>query len=360
MKISDPPVEFDGTVPTIADLEAQVHRWLRLKDTDVFRLMLAAVAGHRVGGESPWLLIVGPPSSVKTELLRMLSRTAGTVRLSSLTARTFASGLDTPGAEPSLLRRLTDHVLVLKDFTTVLELAHDERQGVLAQLREIHDGAFDKYWGTGKELHWEGHVGFLAGVTPVIDQHHAVMGLLGPRFLLLRLHYSQAERPNVARRALRLAQQKPEMRCELAEATAAFLAHLPPEPPDLDSDIRDWLVDLADLVTRARSPVTRERGGGALQGVPEPEVPARFALQLYALAQGLVLVGGGTALNTADRRRLARVAWDGIPVLRRTVLHVLAQVSSPLGTQAVATTVQCPETTVRRTLEDLQVLKLVT
>ena len=78
-----------------------MHRWLRLTDQDVFRLMLAAVAGHRVSGESPWLLIVGPSSSVKTELLPMLSRTAGTVRLSSLTARTFASGLVTQEAEPS-------------------------------------------------------------------------------------------------------------------------------------------------------------------------------------------------------------------------------------------------------------------
>ena len=86
---------------------------------------------------------------------------------------------------------------------------------------------------------------------------------------------------------------------------------------------------LADLVTRARSPVSRERGRGALQYAPEPEVPARFALQLHALAQGLVLVAGGTEVTPADRRRLARVAWDGIPVLRRTVLHVLAQANRP-------------------------------
>jgi hypothetical protein len=274
-------------------------------------------------------------------------------------ARTFASGLDTPGAEPSLLNCLTGEVLVLKDFTTVLALPHDERQGVLAQLREIHDGQYDKYWGTGKTLHWEGHVGFLAGVTPVIDQHHVVMGLLGPRFLVLRLHYSENERPEVARRALRLARQKAEMRRELAEATAAFLAHLPTEPPDLDPAVRDWLVGLADLVTHARSLVSRERGHGALQYAPEPEVPARFALQLYALAQGPVLVAGGTELTTADQPRLARVAWDGIPILRRNVLHVLAQANRPLTTRAIATTVQFPTTTVCRSLEDLQALKLI-
>ena len=257
--ITDHPVEFDGTVPTIADLEAQVHRWLRLTDQDVFRLMLAAVAGHRVSGESPWLLIVGPPSSVKTELLPMLSRTAGTVRLSSLTARTFASGLETQEAEPSLLQRLTDHVLVLKDFTTVLELAHDERQGCWhscgrsTTVTSTNIGARARSC-IGRTM------GFPAGVTPVIDQHHAVMGLLGPRFLLLRLH-SPRTSASVARRALRLARRKAELRRELAEATAAFLAHLPPEPPDLDPAVRDWLVDLADLVTHARSPVSRERGG---------------------------------------------------------------------------------------------------
>ena len=148
------------------------------------------------------------------------------------------------------------------------------------------------------------------------------------------------------------------MRRELAEATAAFLAHLPAERPDLDPAVQAWLVDLANLVTHARSPVSRERGG-TLQYAPKPEVPARFALQLYALAQGLVLVGGGTALTTADRRRLARVAWDAIPVLRRTVLRVLAHANRPLTTRAVATTVQFHTTTVRRTLEDLQALKLI-
>ena len=119
--VSAPPVEFSGTVPSIDDLDALARKWLRISDRKVLRLLLAAVAGHRAGGESPWLLIVGPPSSVKTELLRLLNVTSKVVRLSSLTARTFASGLDAPGVETSLLGRLTEEVLVLKDFTTVLD-----------------------------------------------------------------------------------------------------------------------------------------------------------------------------------------------------------------------------------------------
>ena len=106
--------------------------------------------------------------------------------LSELTSKTFASGLETHGENPSLLHRLTNEVLVLKDLTTVLEMYQEERQAILAQLREIYDGRFDKAWGTGKELHWQGRLGFLAGVTPIIDSYHSVLSVLGERFVLFR------------------------------------------------------------------------------------------------------------------------------------------------------------------------------
>ena len=65
------------------------------------------------------------------------------------------------------LARLKDEILVLKDFTTVLQRHREERQKILAQLREIYDGRFDKVWGTGRELHWRGRLGFLAGVAEI-------------------------------------------------------------------------------------------------------------------------------------------------------------------------------------------------
>jgi hypothetical protein len=149
-------------------------------------------------------------------------------------------------------------------------------------------------------------------------------------------------------------------RRELAAATAAFLAQLPTQPPKLAPGICRWLVALADLVTRARSPVLRDGYRGILLSALAPEVPARLALQLHALLQGLVLVAGGGVVMTAELRRVARVAWDCIPVLRREVLRLLAQVPGPVTLPAIAGAVQHPPNTVRRTLEDLQALKLVT
>ena len=353
----DGSADFSGEVRTLADLTAIVNKWLLLEDADVLPVTLGAIAAHRLGGESPWLLLVAPPSGTKTEILRMTWGTPGIYPLSELTARTFASGLETEGDDPSLLARLKDEILVLKDMTTILEMHQEERQAVLAQLREMYDGRFDKAWGTGKELHWTGRLGFLAGVTPVIDQHHAVMALLGPRFVQLRMVGS--DRCEVAERAMENADHEEQMRRELAGACAAFLATIPKMPPEVAPEVRRWLARVADLVTRARSPVLRDGWKREFEYAPEPEMPARLARQLHALLRGVALVAGHPVVQTEDTARIARVAADCIPGIRRKALDALREADGWVRTSNVANTVQHARTTVVRALEDLQALGLV-
>ena len=195
-----PSPEFSDTVPALLDIQHAVEGFMLLYDPDLLVVTLGAYAAHRFGGSPVWLLLVAPPSGAKTEVLGLLRDTPGNYALSELTARTFASGLETEGQDPSLLARLRNEVLVLKDFTTVLSMRYEERQAILAQLREIFDGKYDKAWGTGKELHWKGRLGFLAGVTPVIDSYYSAMAVLGERFVMLRI--TQANRQQVAEKAL--------------------------------------------------------------------------------------------------------------------------------------------------------------
>jgi hypothetical protein len=86
----------------------------------------------------------------------------------------------------------------------VLSMKADRRAVVMAQLREVYDGRFDKAFGTGKEVNWTGRVGLVAGVTEAIDKEHAAMAQLGPRFILFRMR--QADRSAVAMRALQNSQ----------------------------------------------------------------------------------------------------------------------------------------------------------
>jgi hypothetical protein len=237
----------------------------------------------------------------------------------------------------------------------------EERQAILAQLREIYDGRFDKPWGTGKELHWQGRLGFIAGVTPIIDSHHSVLAVLGERFIMLRVE--QPARQDMAIKALEHAEQEGPMRHTLAALVQGFMAALPTIPPIVPEVLRLQLATMADFVTRCRSGVVRDGYRRELEYAPEPEMPARFTKQLFALLRGVALVCGHEVATQEDYDRIARVALDCIPAARRTVLRTIAALTAmkveALTTTQVAQTAQYSTAAVRRALEDLQALGIL-
>lgn len=154
--------------PSLVTMHNTFGAHLYLPDPAVLDVAIATLVAHRLGGDPLWTLLVGAPGSGKTEVIQSVGDCPEVHPLSSLTAQTFASGLRGK-ARASLLHRLDaqGHSFVtLKDLTTVLTMHREARQEILAQLREIYDGAYAKEFGTGEAISWEGRLGFLAGVTP--------------------------------------------------------------------------------------------------------------------------------------------------------------------------------------------------
>jgi hypothetical protein len=360
-----PSQAADPDVPgiTLSELRQVFARWLLIVDRAYIPLLVGAALAHRLRSDPVWPLIVAPPGGTKTEPLRAFVGSPGFYPLSELTPKTFASGLEIPGgSDPSLLLRLTDEVLIFKDFTTVLQMRHEEQQGILAQLREIYDGRYDKTWGTGRELHWEGRLGFMAGVTPIIDRHQAVLSLLGERFVLFRVILP--DRKRLALSALKCRQREEEMRHDLARAMRGFLAARGSTPPDIEPAILDRIATVADFVTRARSGVQRDGWKRELEYAPEPEAPTRFAKVLASLASGITLAYDSETVTERELRLVLRVALDCLPLIRRRVIGALVEQTitedgDRLSTSAIAGAVQFSTTAIRRALEDLQALEIV-
>jgi hypothetical protein len=358
----DSPPDISGTPALdLAGLKQAFSRWLLIEDDAFLPVLTGAVLAHRLGGEPVWLLLVAPPGGTKSEPLRTLYGYPGMYPLSDLTARTFASGLDK--GDPSLLARLKDEILVLKDFTTVLEGQRDERQKILAQLREIYDGRFDQAWGTGRELHWQGRLGFIAGVTTVIDRHQAAMSVLGERFVLFRP--VMPDRKRLARAALHSGGHEAKMREELARAMHGFLSSRASEPPKPSEETLTDVATVADFITRARSGVHRDGYKRELDYAPEPEAPTRLAKGLATLASGIALAYDSEAVGDREMRLVLRVALDCLPVIRRRVIAALVNGSiatngdGTLLTRQIADPAGCSTSTIRRTLEDLHALEIV-
>lgn len=346
----------NGPAMAMADLQAVFKRWLLLADDDYLPIFTGAVLAHRLTSDPVWLMIVAPPGGTKTEMIASLYEYPGIYPLSKLTARTLASGFGNR-TDASLLSRLTNEILVLKDFTTVLEISHDERQAILAQLREVYDGRLDATWGTGGELHWEGRLGFLAGVTQAIDKHQQAMALLGERFVLFRPR--MADRAELALCAVERSGQEVQMRPALRSAMHRFLRARGFLAPIVDDAMLRVLASLGDFVTRARSPVERDANRN-LSYAPEPEAPTRFTKVLKSLAQGIALAHDAARVTEREMRLIVRVAFDSLPPIRRAVLLALSRNREASVAQlAEAVAPHCSSTSVRRALEDLQALGVV-
>ena len=343
----------------LADVERCYEALVRVPDLDGLgglRAVLGAVASNRQLDQDPvWVLVVAPPSSGKTEIVEACKKLPDVHAAATLTEASLLSGSPrkehAKDATGGLLREIGEFgILLHKDFGSVLSMHRDSRSQVLAALREVYDGSWNRAVGIdgGKVLRWEGKAGLIAGCTPTIDRHHAVMSQMGDRFLLYRL-------PAISRSAqLRQSLSRKGvggLRRQLAEAVTDFFDGLDPErePPALAEEDVDRLEALALLATASRSAVERDGYSRDIELVPDMEAQARMGNQLRALLDGLDVIG----LSRDEAWRVvAKAALDSVPALRLRALESLYGTDWQT-TLEVAEAIGYPNVTTRRTLEDL-------
>jgi hypothetical protein len=332
-------------------------------DLEVLRAVLACYEANRyLGGDPVWLGAVGGSATGKTETVTGLGRCPGVIVTSTISGEpALLSG--TPDkdraadATGGLLRSLGDNgVLVLKDFTSILSMNRDKRGQVLAALREIFDGHWDRPIGGegGRTLEWTGKLGLVMACTTAYDQAHGVISVMGDRFILIRVEDDDPKQSMLA--ALGIAGQERETREAFASACAGLLGHPPDRPPlEATTDDLNQLADFANLITQARSPVARDYQGEVVQ-VMDREGPARFGKQLYALWRACGMLGMD---RDAAWRVTARVVRDSLPKLRWRVVEALTVADEELSTRQVAGRIWHPYKTTKRTLEDLTAHRIV-
>jgi hypothetical protein len=346
-----------GRATALAGCVETFRTWMHMPDPGGLITVIAVVAANRAAGDPVWILLVGPPGGGKTETLGPLAQLSDVHPTATLTEAALLSG--TPkrdhaqAAKGGLLKQIGDFgIIVCKDFGSVLSMNRDARASVLAALREIYDGSWTRHVGTdgGRTLEWSGKVGLIAGCTPAIDSHHAVIGAMGERFVLYRLPPTDADAQ--VRRALSHVGHEAAMRRELSEAVQKVLSSV--DTGQLvalaDEATTERLVTIATLAVRCRSAVERDSYSREVQLIPEAEAPARLALVLLRLLNGMLAIGVD---EPTAWQLVTKCALDSMPALRRSVLEDLMRRTGPASTTEVAERVRYPTTTARRALEDL-------
>jgi len=346
------------------ELLAVFQKWLFFhKDTPI-RFILCAVIANRLRSDPFWAFIVAPSGSAKTELLNALTSLEFVTPLDTLTANTFLSGKQRKDPNASLLLRLPyGAILLMRDFTSVLEMHREKRDEIFSQLRKIYDGHLSRATGDGGDsahLNWKGKIGLIAGVTPAVEGYRAFATTLGERFLYYYL--PPVDRQTVATIALKNREHLRAMREELQNATKRFVDGLQiPSHIELPEAFSQYIVKVADFVSRVRTGVARNYYSSTreITDLPDPEIPTRLAQQIGCLACAHAVLNSREIVQVEDLELVLEVALGCIPTRRRLVLQLLAQSERRLMTSDLAEAINLPTATVRRDLEDLTVLQLV-
>jgi hypothetical protein len=347
---------------------AAVHKtltdWLgRDYDLDAIDTVLATGAAERLTGDPLWLLVISGSGNAKTETVQALAG-AGALVTSTITSEgALLSGSPvrerSKDATGGLLRRLGSRgILVIKDVTTILSMHRDTRSAVLAGIREIHDGKWERNIGSngGRTLTWTGRIAIVGAVTTAWDRAHEVIASMGDRFVLVRMD-STIGRTSAGQHAMQNTGHEEAMRQALATAVRNVLCPIHPHhaPLLLTEDETDRLLKAADVVCLARTAVDYDYRGNVIDA-HAPEMPTRFAKQLVQLVRGAVAVG----LCRAEAVRLAlRCARDSMPPLRLAILDdITSHPNSRTG--EVRQRLDKPWSTIDRQLQSLHMLGVLT
>lgn len=330
-------------------------------DLGAIDAVLATAAAERLTGDPLWLLLVSGSGNAKTETVCALASLPHTIVTSTVASEgALLSGTaareKAKDATGGLLRRLGPRgLLVIKDVTSLISISRDARASVLAALREVYDGRWERNVGIdgGRTLTWTGRVAVVGAVTTAWDRAHDVVAAMGDRFVVCRMD-SFRSRPGASYKALANTGDEVPMRAALSAAVAAVLATVNPcaiKPTPAETDV---LVMAADIVTLCRTGVDFDYRGDVIDA-HAPEMPTRFAKQLLQIMRGACAIG----MDRDQALRLAiRCARDSMPPLR---LAILDDVAANPGTRArdVRQRLNKPYNTVARQLQALHMLTVL-
>jgi hypothetical protein len=344
-----------------------IHRLFRKHygsdyDMQTADAVLAVAATNKLSGDPPWLMMISGSGNAKTETVNSVSGVDRTIAISTIASEgALLSAIKKgKGSSGGLLRQLGDAgILVVKDFTSIVSGDRKARSQILAALREIHDGKWDRCVGAsgGLTISWSGRIICIAACTTAWDSAYSVLAVMGPRFVVIRSS-ANVGRSAAGRRSIRNAGNEATIRKEISQAVAALIAdaRMPPREATLQEDEEDRLVAAADIATRARTGVEVDYQGNVIDA-HALEMPTRFAKQLVLIFRGALSIG---ISRSAAFDLVLRCARDSIPPIRLDVLRDLAAHDVENCRVAdVANRLRRPWSTIRRTLDALYVLEMV-
>jgi len=350
---------------------------LYMEDEDIIDVIMAATITNVMQlGQPVWLVIIGAPSSGKTQYIAPLefSQPAGKKiihEITDITPNTFLSGSLTSkkgdnAFEPSLLKRIGDHgILLFPDLTALFSKESQTLHEILGQLRHIYDGHLTKLTGNQEPISWKGKLGIIGASTASLYRHFEDIADMGERFMYYRMKPYDVDR--AVDKSLSRTLYGQALDEHIGELYKEYLSDVmaandTDNPPTFTDEDNKKIKEMAKLASVIRTPVHTNERSNEVDRIPEPEMPMRTALQLRGLALGMCVMNmnenGSSTLTEKNIRALEWCAFSLANDERRKTLQALAEYPAGCTASAIAMSLGLPTTPTANYLQQLAALRV--
>jgi predicted transcriptional regulator len=343
---------------------------------EIAQIVIAICLSAKLRFNPPlWLLIIGAPSTFKTEYVGLLGE-EGTYTLDSMTENAFASGYVPPdGSEPQdLLALLDDTCFIIKDLNTLFSMNEEMVKKVLGDLTSIFDGKYQKFTATRGMIEYHALFSMIGCVTPsIMNKHHNYVNQLGPRFFFVRIpEMTDAERE----KGYRIAWDPKNRKTGILKARQLVSSYVKQCSERINDyvcgpereNVKKWLNNAAEFIAKARGiAISKASSFENEQGKKidfyeitdwQIEAPWRVLNQLKSLVKVIGFMNNHDEITQTDLDTLKPILVSTMQVDRGEVVKMLLK-KCGLTAKDISKEIGKSSKTVRRTLKELEALKIV-
>lgn len=357
----------------LSTLKKRMREHLYMEDEDILDVIMAAsITNVMKLGQPVWLVIIGAPSSGKTQYIAPLefAQPAGKKiihEVTDITPNTFLSGSLTSkdkSFEPSLLKRIGGHgILLFPDLTALFSKETQTLHEILGQLRHIYDGHLTKLTGNQEPITWKGNLGIIGASTASLYRHFEEIADMGERFMYYRMKPYDVDKAVDKSLSRELYGQALDE--HIGTLYAEYIQNViqgHTAPAVFTDEDNKKIKEMAKLAAVIRTSVHTNDRTNEVDRIPEPEMPMRTALQLRGLALGMCIMNesenGSPTLTEKNFRALEWCAFSLANDERRKTLQALSEYPAGCTSAAIATTLGLPTNSTSQYLQQLAALRV--
>lgn len=322
-----------------------------------------------------WMLLVGVPSSGKTDLVRLIKDAEITYYLDNLTQNAFISGERSTKSNKThdLLPLIDKKCLIIKDWTSIFSLDEQMTKKLLGDLVGIYDKEFTKFSSRRGNVSYESAFSQLGCITPAtLNRHTQYMNMVGPRFLCYSMPTASGETLDKSYESIFSNTDRSIIEKEARLYTSSYLNQLSQQSfniKPLSKEVKNYLRHAAELMSNCRGIVilqaasfTNDEGEDIKYyevSDVQIEEPWRAIQQIIQLTKYLAFVVGKNEVGIDELRIIKEVIISSMPADRSQALRAIQAQGGTITAKMLADTSERSARTSRKLLDELTALKVL-